>query len=299
MTIKKLAVERDEMGFWTHPELPDFGEVVSKAELEAFEAENEITMKIVAMKNDANEQIVNKWFDDGESCIKWEPTPPSRSAFILSIHDTEDGPSVWWAVPNPKEIMIDIECMATSANAAITSIGAVVFDPKTGETGAEFEAVVNLNSSAYYGGDIDSSTVVWWLQQSEEARAIYAKDTPKLPLKEALSKFNEWLAEQGEPDDLYLWGNGKEFDNVIVRNAFKACRIQPNFKHWNDCDVRTIVKMGRDILDIDPKSTLEREGVHHSALDDAKFQARYVSEIWQGFRFVTLEKFGKVLSITK
>lgn len=280
--ITKLAVERDEMGFWTHPNLPDFGEVVSKATLEAFEANNDITVKVVAMENDADQLIIDAWFDEGESCIKWEPTPPSRSSFILSIHDTEDGPYVWWAVPNSKEIMIDIECMGKGSKAPITSLGAVVFNPKTGELGNEFEVVVNLNSSAYYG-EIDASTVTWWLQQSDEARAIYAKDTPKLTLKDALTQLNEWLSAQGEPNDLYLWGNGKEFDNVIVRNAFEACRIRPNFSHWNDSDVRTIVKMGRDILGIDPKSTLEREGVHHSALADAKFQARYVSEIWQAF----------------
>lgn len=282
MTIKKLPVERDEMGFWTHPELPNFGEAVSITELEEFEAKNNITVKIIPMESDASQELIDKWFDDGESCLDWQPTAPSKSSFILSIHDTEDGPYVWWAVPKPKEIMIDIECMGNGSKAPITSLGAVVFDPNTGELGSEFYAIVNLCSSACYG-EVDASTVVWWLQQSDEARAIYAKDTPKLPLKEALTQFNDWLSEQGESNDLYLWGNGKEFDNVIVRNAFEACRIKPNFSHWNDTDVRTIVKIGRDILGIDPKSTMSREGVHHSALDDAKFQADYVSEIWKSF----------------
>ncbi len=282
MKIEKLAVERDEMGFWTHPNLPDFGEVVSKATLEAFEANNDITVKVVAMENDADQLIIDAWFEDGESCIKWEPTPPSRSSFILSIHDTEDGPYVWWAVPNTKHIMLDVECMGKGNKAALTSLGAVVFNPSNGELGADFEEVINLNSSAYYG-DIDASTVIWWLQQSEEARYIYQKDTPKSSLKDALTEFNQWLADIGDPNDICVWGNGKEFDNVIVQNAFKACRIKPNFINWNDLDVRTIVKMGKEILHIDPKSTLEREGVHHSALADAKFQARYVSEIWQAF----------------
>ncbi|WP_238116699.1 3'-5' exonuclease [Vibrio cincinnatiensis] len=289
MTIKKLPVERDGMGFWTHPELPNFGEVVSLPELYAFEVKNGITMKIVPMESDASEKVISRWFDDGDSCLDWEPTPPSKSSFILSIHDTEDGPHVWWAVPNPVEIMIDIERMGKGSKAPITSLGAVVFNPNTGEIGNEFYAVVNLCSSAYYG-EMDASTVVWWLQQSDEARAIYAKDTPKLSLREALTQFNAWLAEQGESNDLYLWGNGKEFDNVIVRNAFEACRIKPNFSHWNDTDVRTIVKMGRDILGINPKFTLVREGIHHSALDDARFQATYVSAIW--LRFKQLQGYG-------
>jgi exodeoxyribonuclease VIII len=178
--------------------------------------------------------------------------------------------------------MLDLETMGNTSNAAIVAIGAVAFDPFTGELGADFEVVVNLNSSAYYG-DTDPSTIQWWLQQSEEARAIFSKDVVKMPLKMALQELNEWLGQFGEAKEISLWGNGAGFDNVILANAYKACRLGPHFSHWNDLDCRTIVKMGRDILDIDPKATLTREGTHHSALDDARFQAQYVSAIWQGF----------------
>ncbi|EDL52594.1 ATP-dependent 26S proteasome regulatory subunit [Vibrio mediterranei AK1] len=185
-----------------------------------------------------------------------------------------------------KHIMIDLETMGNSSNAAIVSIGAVVFDPETGILGADFEEVVSLNSSAFYS-DIDAPTVTWWLSQNDEARAIFLKETPKSSLRDALTEFNQWLSDLGDKKELCLWGNGAGFDNVILNNAFKACRIQPNFMHWNDLDVRTIVKMGKDILGIDPKSDLPREGVHHSALDDARFQARYVSAIWGQFSSTT------------
>lgn len=185
-----------------------------------------------------------------------------------------------------KHIMIDLETMGNGSNAAIVSIGAIAFDPKTGALGAEFEEVINLNSAAYYS-DIDAPTVTWWLSQGDEARAIFLKETPKSSLKDALLEFNQWLADLGESKDICLWGNGAGFDNVILMNSFKATRIRPNFIHWNDLDVRTIVKMGKDILGIDPKSDLPREGVHHTALDDAKFQAKYVSEIWGKFYMVT------------
>ncbi|WP_375751567.1 3'-5' exonuclease [Vibrio sp. HN007] len=184
-------------------------------------------------------------------------------------------------------VMLDLETMGNTSNAAIVSIGAVVFNPITGELGSEFEIIVNLNSAAYYS-DIDPSTVTWWLTQSEEARAIFLKDTPKSSLKDALLALNQWFSELGESKEIQVWGNGSGFDNVILNNAFKAVRIRPNFSHWNDRDVRTIVEMGRSILNIDPKTTLTREGTHHSALDDAKFQAKYVSEIWRTFNcFVT------------
>ncbi|EPE2651723.1 3'-5' exonuclease [Vibrio fluvialis] len=182
-------------------------------------------------------------------------------------------------------VMLDLETMGNTSNAAIVSIGAVVFDPATGSLGADFKQVINLNSSAYYG-DLDASTVTWWLTQSEEARAIFQRDTPKSTLKDALLELNQWLADLGDAKEIQVWGNGSGFDNVILTNAYKAVRIKPNFSHWNDRDVRTIVEMGRSILGINPKETMEREGTHHSALDDAKFQAKYVSVIWTRFQQV-------------
>ncbi|EJL6536061.1 3'-5' exoribonuclease [Vibrio cholerae] len=186
-------------------------------------------------------------------------------------------------------VMLDLETMGNGSNAAIVSIGAVVFSPETGELGADFEQIVSLNSSSHYG-EIDGSTVSWWLTQSEEARSIFHRDTPKSSLKDALLEFNQWLFDLGDQKDIQVWGNGSGFDNVILANAYKATRIKPSFFHWNDRDVRTIVEMGRSILGIDPKSTLERQGIHHSALDDAKFQAAYVSTIWQAIQMFTKPK---------
>ena len=185
------------------------------------------------------------------------------------------------------QIMLDLETMGNGSNAAIVAIGAVQFDPTTGELGADFEEVISLNSSSDYG-ELDASTVQWWLQQSEDARIIFLLDTPKSSLVDALLELNQWLSQFGEPRDICIWGNGSGFDNVILTNAYKACRIKPSFSHWNDRDCRTIVDMGKTILGIDPKTTLVREGTHHSALDDAKFQAKYVSEIWQSFNILAV-----------
>lgn len=187
-----------------------------------------------------------------------------------------------------KHIMLDLKTMGSGSHAAIVAIGAVVFSPSSSEIESnEFYAVVDLNSSAHYG-NLDASTVQWWLQQDHEARAIFNDEQQKDTLEFALQKLNHWLQKIGSKKEIQIWGNGSGFDNVILTNAFKACGITPHFSHWNDRDVRTIVEMGRVILNIDPKKTMTREGVHHSALDDAKFQARYVSDIWTLFEAVSL-----------
>ena len=44
-------------------------------------------------------------------------------------------------------LMIDLETMGNKPTAPIVAIGAVFFDPKNGELGAEFYVAVNLGSA--------------------------------------------------------------------------------------------------------------------------------------------------------
>ncbi len=44
-------------------------------------------------------------------------------------------------------LMIDLESMGKKPNAPIVSIGAVFFDPQSGELGQEFYTAVNLESA--------------------------------------------------------------------------------------------------------------------------------------------------------
>lgn len=92
-------VIRNKEGFWTHSRLPYMGEYITDEAICAFERENNIKVKVITMNADADEVIFDKWLNKGDSCIDWKPTKPSISAFLLSIHDTEDGPVSWWAEP--------------------------------------------------------------------------------------------------------------------------------------------------------------------------------------------------------
>ena len=188
-------------------------------------------------------------------------------------------------------VMLDLETMGKGPRAAIVTIGAVFFDPMTGELGAEFEAHIHLSDSARFG-EMDPDTVLWWMQQSDEARYAIAYDqgeARRISLLEGIQTFEEWIRENmGSPEFYpfvrpYMWGNGAGFDCTIMANAYTA--LGPvGLESWNgfqDRDVRTVVDMGRHLLGFDPKKDMPFEGVAHRALDDAKHQARYVSAIYQ------------------
>ncbi len=174
-------------------------------------------------------------------------------------------------------VMVDIETMGNGNNAAIMSIGACYFDPLTGEIGETFHQEVNLQSSVDAGCELDASTVVWWMGQSDEARAKFKRNHRSRGLSDVVTDF--MLFAKGRANT-QVWGNGATFDNVIIKNAAEKCNITVTWQFWNDRDVRTIVELGK-VIGIDPKRDVPFDGVAHDALDDAKHQAKYVSIIWQ------------------
>ncbi|WP_024249217.1 exonuclease [Shigella sonnei] len=171
-------------------------------------------------------------------------------------------------------LMIDLETMGTNTNAPIVVIGAVFFDPQTGEIGPVFYIVVSLTDAMNTGAVPDGGTIEWWLKQSSEARAAILTDQVKL--RDALSRFREFINEYSDEKFVQVWGNGATFDNAILRTSYERQGIPCPWRYYNDRDVRTIVELGKAI-DFDARTAIPFEGVRHNALDDARHQAKYVT----------------------
>lgn len=178
-------------------------------------------------------------------------------------------------------LMVDMETMGNSPDAPIVSIGAVFFDPSTGNTGAEFYQVVSLESSISFGMKPDASTIQWWLKQSSEARSAILVDEA-MGLLEILELLADFIAENAANGShtVQLWGNGCSFDNVILRRAYALTDTPFTVPYWNDRDVRTMVELGKSV-GINPRFDIPFEGEMHNALSDARHQVKYVSAIWQ------------------
>lgn len=163
-------------------------------------------------------------------------------------------------------VMVDLETLGNGSSAVIVSIGACKFDVLTGISEDTFYTVVHPQSCVSTGMEMDASTVVWWMSQSEEARKVFS-DSSAVPIQDALSSFSAWY-----PQDAALWGNGASFDNTILANAYRLTGQRPPWKFWNDRCYRTLKNMM-------PLVQHEREGTHHNALDDAVFQAGHAIKI--------------------
>lgn len=175
-----------------------------------------------------------------------------------------------------KDIMLDLESFGTGPKGMLSSIGAVFFDLNTGETGEEFYCNVNIESSFKYGLVADGGAIKFWCQQPEEARmAMFENPTP-IALPDALAQFSKFYGKHRKTN---IWGNGCNFDNILLGNAYKAIGKEQPWGFTNDRDVRTLVQLGK--MSGLQRQDCTREGTHHHALDDAKFQVKYCSYIYK------------------
>jgi len=164
-------------------------------------------------------------------------------------------------------IMIDLETMGTRPDAPIVAIGAVAFDAN-GIT-REFYANVDLGSAVNSGAKIDANTVMWWMQQDDDARAALVGKEDQYSLVGALVEFSKWMYIDRTAG---VWGNGATFDNVILREAYLRAAVPCPWPFWDD-------KCYRTVKGIYPDVPLDRSGTHHNALHDARTQAEHLIAI--------------------
>jgi hypothetical protein len=171
-----------------------------------------------------------------------------------------------------QHVMLDLETLGTSTVAAPISIGAVIFDPfKQGHVGGEFELFIDPADAQRVGMRVEWDTVKWWMDGRQDVpRALLLKNMrDALDLPTVLGLFRDFLGTERT----IMWGNGAGFDNVILGNAYRAIGEEQPWKFYDDRCFRTIKNLAPDI----EKPNLGL--VAHSALNDAKVQARHLQNI--------------------
>lgn len=168
--------------------------------------------------------------------------------------------------------MIDLETIDTAPTAGILSIGIVAFNPDTGEIGPSLYRRLGYDQALQFGTE-SANTIAWWQKQSEAARneAFTGQHDATI----AAFEVSEFIATTAG-----VWGNGATFDITIAEHWLNATGVGVPYKPWVVCDCRTVEQLAKRIGILRKQFT--RAGVHHNALDDAIYQAQYISAMWQG-----------------
>lgn len=161
-------------------------------------------------------------------------------------------------------VMLDLETFGKRPGSIIRAMGAVKFSLEERLILDSFYQRIDAQSCVDLGLKFDASTVEWWMEQSESARAEIIKPGVDLPC--ALQSFSVWF---GTDPNIDVWGNGSIFDNALLIAAYEAAQHRLPWADFRDRCYRTVKNLW-------PKVPLIRTGTHHNALDDARDQANHL-----------------------
>jgi len=170
------------------------------------------------------------------------------------------------------EIMIDLETLGVGNDAHILSIGAC----SLWDTDDCFYRELRLENQ---DRNVDISTVQWWMGQSEEARAIFKTRDKDVPMHQALLDFYQWVRIKGNTHKTKVWSHGATFDVPMITNALTQHGLSVPWQYWNCRDTRTLIDVIKQINNNDPMKPKRDTLIHHNALDDAIFQAKWMQNI--------------------
>lgn len=171
-------------------------------------------------------------------------------------------------------LMLDLETLGNNSRSPISAIGAVLFDPQAGIVDETFYRVIDIACYDQYKDyfTIDYSTVRWWMEQSDAAIKSTFVSQDKVPLDAALEAFQQFVPSR---NGTKIWGNGADFDNVILGAAYDALSMNKPWKYSNNRCFRTV----KDLVGI--TIPYVKTGTVHNALDDAKNQANFLIEAFK------------------
>lgn len=170
-----------------------------------------------------------------------------------------------------KDIMIDLETLATDTDCVVISIGACLFDTEKKIIPSTFYMAADVQEQLNRGRKISADTIKFWMDQSNAAQHVF-KEKAK-PMAEVLQTFTFWLNSLGPKKDRMVWGNGSTFDISMMENVLKMYGLERPWNYNGVMDLRTFKRfMGRG-------EPVPRPAVAHNALEDSKTQAQYVLDI--------------------
>lgn len=173
-----------------------------------------------------------------------------------------------------KNIMVDLECLDSKTTATIISIGMVYFDLGKMQLGPELYLELSqkaIQEQLDLGRTWSLSTNIWWMQQSDAAREVWAPKEGKVENKDAIQEMKQYFElfpENGR--NIRVWGNGSTYDNVCLQSYLRTFKARIPWNYKGDLCYRTIkILFGN-------RAVVERVGTHHNGLDDAKTQATHL-----------------------
>ena len=182
--------------------------------------------------------------------------------------------------------ILDIETLATNADAVILSVGIVVVDSTENyeyqeliDTG--FYVTLDVKSQVDAGRKIDKDTLAWWGTQGKEAMAVLAPNSKDIKWNQLLPAIFEYFKKVGaNPKDILVYSRGSHFDFGILHDLFRVTGDSGPYdlpwRWWNIHDSKTVqITLGQNTgpeHDVTPDGFILHNALHDSAREYINIQ---------------------------
>lgn len=136
--------------------------------------------------------------------------------------------------------MVDIETLGTKKGSTIFQIAAIAFDIQTGEKLRKFNHIANISDNKKMS--VDGDTIKWWLKTDPDLLTELL-EKGEGSSEDLIRSFHDWLTGLKSEGQLYLWGNGMNFDNRMLQYQMESIGLVYPVHFRNDRDVRTLVDL--------------------------------------------------------
>lgn len=174
-----------------------------------------------------------------------------------------------------KHVMLDIETLSTQMNAVVLSIGALVFDPFTGEIGEKFYVELDLDEQP--SRHISMGTLRFWTSQIQKdpTKGAIIVGADKAPVSHALTLLKKFIERNTRGKLEALWACDPDFDCAILRNLYAEHNRETPWAFYQPKSVRTIRMLAKQFATESTAATVAVT-VTHNALEDCERQANEV-----------------------
>ena len=160
--------------------------------------------------------------------------------------------------------MVDLETYATTADAIVMTIGAIVFD-NSGNEKASFYRRITEESCISIGLVKDLNTVKFWNNQSKESRFEIETPIDRVYIIDAINDFSKFWKDN---NCKYFWCLGANFDEPILSLIYARLNLEKPWMFYNVKCLRTLYSLAN----VKPKELIKVDDVEHHALADCKRQ---------------------------
>lgn len=227
--IQAHLVERDQFGFWTHPNYPDLGDNCSSSEAQETLRRLGLELQNVFMKSDAPRLYDSARSDQRYS--EWIPTRPEGAGwFVLSIHDTDNGPVCQYVRPLGEHLSpIGLDAAAEQHERLLSEACAEALNQRDVAQArvAELEHVLRVVVNAADHGSWPT-TVMHGIEKVREVlagSAPPAKAQHSVPDSYRLVRLEHFAAIKAQLDP-------EQVDAYRGRNIYDEDKVYAN---WNKC----------------------------------------------------------------